>query len=422
MKVYPRQSPNTDRSDFTAVFNAIKRGKIFNGELIRDFEKNIKEYVGMKYIIMCNMGRGAEYFALKSLGLSPGDEIIIASYNFPIVPMVVKMLGFKPVFVDVDPETYMLDPKLVEKSITKKTKAILVTHLAGQSCEMDEILVIKEKYKLKLIEDAVQSLGAKYKERKVGTFGDVSYFSFHVGKGLTTFVGAAVLTNDEVIFERMKKTSNEYGNFNCFKLFGKVFYGAFVHFLSKPNYFKILVYPFVRILYFFNSEWLDDSMSEQAKTIKYLPRYCMQKFSNIQAALGCSQLEKFDDSIEKRVRNAKLLSSKINAKYIGLPTIGNSRNHVFTYYFIRVKNRKEFRRNLLIRGVDTKRDSNLACSHLDIFKNEYVYCPESEKISKENLLIPNYPSLDEKEIEHIANMVNQAYCLANISTTNRNRL
>jgi len=272
---------------------------------------------------------------------------------------------------------------------------------------MEEILAIKEEYKLTLIEDAVQSLGAEYKGRKVGTFGDMSYFSFHVGKGITTFVGAAVLTNDEVIFEQMKKIANQYGNFNCLKLFGKVFYGILVHYLSKPNVFKYSVYPFIRFLYLFNSELLDDIMSEQIKTIEHLPRYCMQKFSNIQATLGCSQLERFDDSNKKRIRNAKVLSDRINSKFIGLPVIKDRNKHVFTYYFIRVKNRKEFRKKLLTKGIDSKRDSNLACSHLDIFKSEYVHCPVSERLSKENLLIPNYPSLDEKEVAHIAKMVNQ---------------
>jgi len=407
IKTFSRQSPNTDISDLRVVCNSIKKGKIFNGKFTKNFEDQLKEYLGMKYIVMCNMGRGAELFVLKSLDLCPGDEIILASYNFPVVPMVIKMLGFKPVFVDVDPETCTIDPKLIEKSITKRTKAILITHLAGQSCAMEEILAIKEKYNLKLIEDAVQSFGAEYNARKVGTFGDVSFFSFHVGKGLTTFAGAAVLTNDEVIYEQIKKTANEYGSFNTVQLFGKVFYGTLVHYLSKPNIFKFSVYPFIRLSYLFNSEWLDDILSEKIKTIGSLPRFCMQKFSNIQAALGCSQLEKFDDSNKKRIKNAKILSDEINSEFIGLPVIKDSNKHVFTYYFIGVKNRKEFRKKLLKKGIDSKRDSNLACSHLDVFKSEYVNCPISERLSKENLLIPNYPSLDEKEVAHIAKMVNE---------------
>jgi len=406
-KTFARQNPNMDRQDFMAISDAIKKRAIYDGESKGVFEQKLVDYLGMKHVITCNMGRGAELFALMGLNLSKGDEIIISSYNFPIVPMVIKMLGYKPVFVDVDIETGMIDPTLVEKSITKKTKAILVTHLAGQSCAMDEILAIKKKHNLKLIEDAVQSLGAEYKGRKVGTFGDVSYFSFHVGKAMTAFVGAAVFTNNEVIYERIKKFAGEYGNFNCFRLSGKVFYTIIVHFLSKPSVFKYSVYPFIRVLYFFNSEWLDNVMSEQVKTIKQLPRYCMQKFSNFQAALGCSQLNKFSDSCNKRTNHAKILTNKIDSNLVGLPMIKEGNTHVFTYYLIRVKNRKKFRRKLLAKGIDSKRDSNLACSHLNIFKDEYVHCPVSERISQESILIPNYPLLSEEDIIYIADMTNK---------------
>jgi len=406
-KTFARQNPNIDRKDFGAVIDTIKRGQIFYGDSKDRFERKLAEYLGLPYVITCNMGRGAELFALKGLGLSPGDEIIMASYNFPIVPVVIKLLGLKPVFVDVCSDTFNIDPQLIEKSITKKTKAILVTHIAGQTCEMDTILSIKKKYGLRLIEDVVQAFGAEYKDQKAGTFGDVSYFSFYIGKNMTTFMGAAVCTNDKNIFERMKKMADNYQMLSPGRLFGALSYGTVASLLTRPLVFKFTVYPLIISLNACQSQWLDDFMAESFSISSEIPSFCMQKFTNMQATIGLSQFKKRDASIDNRILNAQLLTRLIIPnESVTLPHVKEGNKHVFMYYFVSAKKRNEFRRLLSFKGVDTKRDSNLACSHLSIFKEEYVHCPISEKISQENVLIPNYPLLSTDNILHIANMIN----------------
>lgn len=407
-KTFARQSPNLGMTDFKAVYGALKSGQVFEGPSIEKFEKELARYLGVKYVLVVNMGRTAEYVALKGMDFSQGDEIILPSYNFPIVPIVVKMQGLKPVFVDVEEDTFNIDPSLIEKSITSKTKAIFITHMCGHPCEMDKIIEIKNKYGLGLIEDGVHSLGAIYKGRKVGIFGDVSYFSFYVGKTMTTFMGACVCTSDRIIFNRMRQEVGKYRKLNLAELFREVGYGIVTYFLTKPTIFGLTIYPFLIGLNAVNSQFFDTKMEETLSIPKELDSAYLSRFSNLQAAVGLTQLRNLEDSIFKRIRNSSLLSNEIiPGSSISLPAVGPEVRHSFLYYFIRTKYRQKFRKRLLLKGVDTKRDSNLPCSHLTIFKEEQKHCPVSERISQENILIPNYPALSEKDVLYIADKINQ---------------
>lgn len=406
-KIFPRQNPNLDMGDFRAALQTIKSGEIFDGPLIKNFEAKIAEYVGVKYAILLNMGRAAEMLALKGLDFSPGDEIIMPSYNFPVVPIVVKMLGLKPVFIDIDPHTFNINPLLIEDKITKKTKAIFITHMCGCPCDMDKIMEIKNKYGFKLIEDAVHSFGSEYKDKKTGSFGDVSYFSFYVGKAITSFMGAVVCTNNPDIFLRMKTIVDSYRRLTFRQLAKAINYGILTYLLTKPFIFNLTVYPLLLVLNSFNSHLLDDKMSESVVIPKKLPHCYLTRFSNLQAAVGLHQLEKFEDTILRRIKNAELLSENINIhRLISLPLVPENVKHTFLYYFIQVKNREIFRKKLIFKGVDTKKDANQVCSHLDIFKDEYNYCSVSERISKENVLIPNYPCLEERDMLYLSQKIN----------------
>ena len=337
-KIFARQSPNIDLKDFKSAFRAIKSKEVVYGPLIEDFERRFSEYTEIKYVGMLNMGRTAEWVALKAMDFSEGDEIIMPSYNFPIVPILVKMSGLKPVFVDVEPDTFNIDPSLIEERVTSKTKAILITHMCGHPCEMDKIIDIKNKYGLRLIEDAVHSLGAEYKGKKVGTFGDVSYFSFYVGKTMTTFMGAAVGTNDGTIFNRIKDIVCDYKRLPLGELFKAGGYGALTYFLTKPTIFSLTVYPVLILLNAYNSHLLDARMEEPLLIPERLHPSYLTRFSNLQAAVGLSQLERLQEFIYKRIRNSRLLSQNIEpSPLISLPLKRAEVRHTFLYYFIREK-------------------------------------------------------------------------------------
>lgn len=406
-KAFSRQSPNLDLSDFKQVLSTVTSNTIYSGPKIEEFEKQLSDYLNQKYVILVNMGRTAELLALQSLDFSVDDQIIMPSYNFPIVPIIVKMLGLKPVFVDVEEDTFNIDPELIEKNINSKTRAIFITHMCGHPCKMDPILKIAKKYNLKLIEDGVHSLGAEYKSKKVGCFGDISYFSFYVGKSMTTFMGAVAATNDFSLYSKMKAIIQNYKKISLKSLTKEIGYGSLAYFLTKPSIFSFTVYPLFRFLNVFNPQFIDEKMEEPLDIPSWLPAPYLTKFTNLQAAVGLSQLNKFEDSLSQRIFNSMKLSQYIqNNKSIVAPVVKPDCKHAFLYYFLRAKNRQNFRKDLLINGVDTKRDSNRACSHLNIFKEEYKYCPISERISLENTLIPNYPNLSSNDIRDIAEAIN----------------
>ena len=167
------------------------------GEYILKFEKALADFHGMKHAIVTSNCTTAIHLSLKSLGIGLGDEVICPDLTFIAPANMVILSGAKLVLVDIDPQTLTIDPNLIEKKITKNTKAIIVVHHFGHAAHMDEINALAEKYKLKIIEDNAESIGARYKGKLLGTLGDVSTYSFFGNKIMTTGEGGAVLTNDK---------------------------------------------------------------------------------------------------------------------------------------------------------------------------------------------------------------------------------
>jgi len=167
------------------------------GEYILKFEKALADYHGMQHAIVTSSCTTALHLSLKALGIGPGDEVICPDLTFIAPANMVVLSGARLVLVDIHPETLTIDPNLIEENITKNTKAIIVVHQFGHAAHMDEIMVLAEKYELKIIEDNAESIGARYKGKLLGTFGDVSTYSFFGNKIITTGEGGAVLTNNE---------------------------------------------------------------------------------------------------------------------------------------------------------------------------------------------------------------------------------
>ena len=167
------------------------------GEYILKFEKALADYHGVQHAIVTSNCTTALHLSLKALGVGPGDEVICPDLTFIAPANMVVLAGAKLVLVDIHPESLTIDPGLVEEKITEKTKAIIIVHQFGHAAHMDEIMAITDKYKLKIIEDNAESIGARYKGKLLGTFGDVSTYSFFGNKIITTGEGGAVLTDIE---------------------------------------------------------------------------------------------------------------------------------------------------------------------------------------------------------------------------------
>ena len=196
-----------------AVLNVIESTAFINGKPVQEFASNLSAYLGVKHVIPCANGTDALQIAMMALDLKPGDEVITPSFTFIATTEVIALLRLTPVFVEVDPKTFCMDPAALEKAITPKTKAIVPVHLYGHSAPIDEIMTIAKKHNLIVIEDNAQAIGGDYfsknGKRKTGTIGHIGTTSFFPSKNLGAYGDAgAIFTNDDVLADKMKMVAN----------------------------------------------------------------------------------------------------------------------------------------------------------------------------------------------------------------------
>lgn len=203
--------PIFDNEDVIAITEIAQTGAWGNpdcGGLIEQIEAEFAAYCGSKYALSCVNGSVALRLALIACGVKPGDEVIVPPYTFIATASIVLEANCVPVFVDIDPNTYNMDPVEIEKAITEKTKAIIPVHFAGQACDMDAIMEIARKHKLRVIEDAAHAPGGEYKNKKLGSIGDAGCFSFQSSKNLTCGEGGMIVTDDEELYDMMNSLRN----------------------------------------------------------------------------------------------------------------------------------------------------------------------------------------------------------------------
>src|SRR5437764_4446174 len=204
MRAIARYGVRTIPGDEKEIVAAFRRGEAVEGPAIKRFEGQLAEFHAMSHAISASFGRMAFYYILRALDLPADAEIIFPALTCWVVPGMARRAGLKPVFVDVDPRTFNIDSSRIEAAITKRTRAIVPTHLYGQPCAMTEIMRIAEKHNLIVIEDCAQAAGARYRGRRVGTFGNASFFSFQMLKGINTYGGGMALTNDSTLAARVR--------------------------------------------------------------------------------------------------------------------------------------------------------------------------------------------------------------------------
>jgi len=203
--------PIFDETDVNAIIDVVRSGQWGNpdcADSVKSFEDEFAEFCGAKYALACVNGSVALRLALIACGVKPGDEVIVTPYTFIATASIVLEANCVPVFADIDPRTYNIDPEQIEKAITKRTKAIIPVHFAGQACDMEKIMQIAKKHNLRVIEDACHGHGAEYKGRKLGSIGDAGCFSFQSSKNLTSGEGGMIITNDEALYDMMNSLRN----------------------------------------------------------------------------------------------------------------------------------------------------------------------------------------------------------------------
>lgn len=339
-----------------------------NGRFIGLFEKKFADFCNVKYAISCNNGTSALHLALAAFGIGPGDEVIVPDFTMIASVNAIIYTGAKPVFVDADRETWCVDAAKIKEKITSKTKAIIPVHIYGHPCDIDPIKEVSEKKDILMIEDAAEAHGAEYKGKRCGSLGDVAAFSFYGNKIITTGEGGMVVTNDEEIAEKAAEMKN-----HCF---GK---GA-------------------------------DRFFHEGIGFNY-------RMTNIQAAIGLSQMEKAEELIEARRRNAKMYSSLLKNENLQLPVEKEWAKNVYWMYGIVMKEgikmrREEFMEKLLKKGIETRSFFapmhkqpcfiNGSLPNIPVCSGKY---PVSGWLGVNGLYLPSSSSLKEEQIRHICESI-----------------
>jgi len=359
----PLVRPYFDSEELEEIKKVLDSGWVTQGPKVKEFEDKITDYLGVKHAIAVTNCTSALHLALISVGVKRGDEVLVADFTFPATGHAVLYCGAKPVFIDVDPKTYNIDPNLIEEKITEKTKAIIPVHTFGQPAEMDAIMEIAEEHNLKVIEDAACALGARYKNRYAGTIGDIGCFSFHARKGITTGEGGMVVTNNEKLASKIRNLS----------VFGMT--SAW----DKERSDKFIIPEFVDIGYNY-------------------------KMSDITAAVGVAQLRKLDRIIERKRKLAKYWDEKLQGmEFIEPPYCSEDVRYVYQSYVALVD--KRINRNKLIeilmkKGIQTQ--IGTYASHIQPVYNSTDKCPNSLDIFNRSLALPMYYTLREEDIDIVA--------------------
>ena len=342
-----------------AIERVVQSGWFILGEEVKKFEEEFSKYIGTKYGIGVNSGSDALFLALKALGIGKDYEVITVSHTFISTVDAIARNGAKPVFVNIDPDTYCIDVTKVEKKITNKTRAILPVHLYGHSADMEPIMEIAKKYNLSVIEDACQAHGAEYKGEKVGSIGDIGCFSFYPTKNIGAYGdGGMVVTNSEELADKLR-TFRNYGQ-------PQKYYHDFVGVNSR----------------------LDE----------------------IHAAILRIKLKHLDEWNERRRKIAKRYNKLLEDSEIVTPIEKEHAKHVYHLYVVRCKDRNKLQQYLSMRGIQTMIHYPIPVHKQKAYlKLGYTAnLPVTERICNEILSLPMHPFLHKDEIPSVVECVKNA--------------
>ncbi len=371
----PPFRPMIEKGELEEVIDTLKSGWIAMGPKTHKFEELFKEYIGSKHAIAVNSCTAALHLSLAVFRISKGDEVITTPFTFTSTVNVILHQGAKPVFVDIDKETYTIDPDEIEMKISDKTKAIIPVHYAGHPCEMDKILKIAKSYGLVVIEDAAHALGASYRGKKIGTIGKVTCFSFYATKNITTGEGGMVTTDDDEIAGKMK----------ILRLHG-ISKDAWKRYSSEGAWYYEVLYP----------------------GYKY-------NMTDIQAAIGIHQLKRLEKMQKRREEIAKMYNEAFeNIPGIITPTVRDYVHHAWHLYPILVDlNKLRIDRNKIIEAL---RAENIGVSvhfipiHLHPFYREnfgfrYGDFPNTEYVYEREISLPIYPKMTNKDVDDVIDAI-----------------
>ncbi len=363
LKSIPLSSPDITQKEVETINQVLSTPFLSIGPKIKEFEQKIAYFVGTKYAVAVNSGTSGLHLCVRSLDIKDGDEVITTPFSFIASANCILFERAKPVFVDIDENTLCIDVNKIEEKITKKTKAILPVHIFGHPCQMDKIMEIARKYNLKVIEDACESIGAGYKEKKVGSFGNCGVFAFYPNKQITTAEGGMIVTDNEEIAKLCQSMRNQ----------------------GRDE----------------GDAWLSHSR------LGYNYR-----MSELSAALGVTQMERVEELLEKRKRVAEFYNEKLSKiEGIKIPYVSPEVKISWFVYVIRLdekrfsrEDRDEIIQQLKQKGINCRDyfpPIHLEPFYVKMFGYKKGDFPVTERISDTTIALPFYNNLTERQTDYI---------------------
>ncbi len=356
----PWAKPNLEKNDLAHLNHAFKSNWISGGQYINKLENILKKILKAKNALVTSSGTAAIHLAYLAIGLKKGNEIIVPGYGYLAAANMAKLLNLRIVFADVDPNSFCVTEKNIKKVITKKTKAIVITHTYGNMCEVDKISRLAKKRKIILIEDAAEALGSKFKSKFSGTIGDIGIYSFHATKCITTGEGGAVLVQNKKLFERLKLFRN--------------------HGVLKKRYYHVVPGHNFRL-------------------------------SNLLASIGYSQLTRIRKTIENRKKIFSFYIKYLNKKKFEMQLITKNTNFVPWTVSIKINNnfnqkkRDSIMNTLEKKGIET-RNGFYSPYELPIFSKKKGL-PVSLMLSRRIINLPLYEGLSELKVKYICSALDK---------------
>ena len=362
----PYGKQTIEQDDIQAVVDVLKSDFLTTGPKIAEFEQTVADYVGAKYAVAISNGTSALHAACFAAGIEPGDEVITTPLTFAASANCVLYCGGTPVFADVDPKTYNIDPEDIQRKITDRTKAIIAVHLAGQPCDMDAIHSIAREHGLIVIEDGAHALGSVYKGKKVGSMSDMTTFSFHPVKPITTGEGGMIVTDNEDFYKKM-------------------------------------------ILFRSHGITRDDSMMTRNDGPWFYQQFNLgynYRITDIQCALGCSQMKKLDRFLARR----KEIVARYNEAFadcdnIITPYQLSDTESGWHLYIVQVKkcDRRQVFENMREKGIGVN------VHYIPVYMHPYyqehgykdVHCRNAEEIYSHIISLPLYPGLTSEQQDYV---------------------
>jgi dTDP-4-amino-4,6-dideoxygalactose transaminase len=378
-KFIPFGRPYIGNEEIKSVTNVMKSKWIGSGPVTEAFENNFKKYKETKYALSVNSCTAALHLSLIYCGIKYNDEIITTPMTFASTINSIVLSGAKPILADIDSNNFNIDPKEIEKKITKKTKALLIVHLAGLPCDMTSIMKIVKKYKLKLIEDCAHAIESKYYNKHVGNFGDTGCFSFYTTKNITTGEGGMVICNKNDIYKKIRV--------------------ARLHGLSKDAW----------------KRYLPESVKNLTKFQHYDVTEIGFKYNmiDINAAMGIVQLKKIENSWKKRKKFFEIYRKKLSNLPVTFQEFKEKNiKHAYHLFLLVKKNRDDL--------ILFLKKCNIGCgvnyktvTDMSVFKKKFGWnnntCKNSKYLGDNTLSLPLYPDLKIKDINYICEKVQKFF-------------